>query len=93
MGEVADKEIIRHVRNETGKRNMLMCVLERALDESHGIGVADNMEDVQASLVGMIRAFEDNKKLSANVTALSLIKKSMPNFMQNLIKVSYQHFT
>ena len=69
MGEIAEREIIRHVRNETGKRNHHMFMMETALDESHGNGVADNMEDVQASLVGMIRAFEDNKKLSANVTA------------------------
>lgn len=69
MGEIADKEIIRFIRNDTGKRPHHMWVVERNLDESTGSGIADNMEDVQASLVGMIRAFEDNKKLSANVTA------------------------
>ena len=73
MGEIAGKKIIRHIRNETGKRNHHMFMAERALDESHGNGVADNMEDVQSSLVGMVRAFEDNKKLSANVT--SAVKK------------------
>jgi len=69
MGELADKEIIRFIRNDTGKRPHHMWVVERNLDESTGSGIADNMEDVQASLVGMIRSFEDNKKLSANVTA------------------------
>ena len=70
IGEIVDREIIRHIRNETGKRNCHMFKMEVALDESHGVGVADNMEDVQGSLVGMIRAFEDNKKLSANVTSV-----------------------
>lgn len=67
MGEIADKKIIRHVRNNTGKRPHKMWVVEQNLDESTGTGIADNMESVQESLVGMIRAFEDNKKLSANV--------------------------
>ena len=69
MGEIADKEIIRHIRNNTGKRPHHKWVLEMDLDDSTGRGIADNMEGVQAALVGMIRAFEDNKKLSANVTA------------------------
>ncbi len=77
MGEIADKEIIRFIRNDTGKRPHHMWVVERNLDESTGSGIADNMEDVQASLVGMIRSFEDNKKLSANVT--TAVKKRFFN--------------
>uniref|UniRef100_A0A6M3KIN3 Putative portal protein n=1 Tax=viral metagenome TaxID=1070528 RepID=A0A6M3KIN3_9ZZZZ len=69
MGEIVDRKIIRYIRNESGKRPHKMWVVEQNLDESTGTGIADNMEDVQASLVGMIRAFEDNKKLSANVTS------------------------
>ena len=68
MGEIADKQIIRYLRNDTGKRPHHMCVMEQDLDETTGTGIADNMADVQSALVGMIRAFEDNKKLSANVT-------------------------
>lgn len=68
MGEIAGKEIIRYIRNETGKQPYKMSVLEQNLDETTGTGIADNMESVQESLVGMIRSFEDNKKLSANVT-------------------------
>jgi len=68
MGEIADKEIIRYILNKTGKRPHKMWVVEQNLDESSGNGIADNMEDAQASLVGMIRSFEDNKKLSANIT-------------------------
>ena len=68
MGEIADREIIRHIRNETGKRNHHMFLMEQSLDDSYAFGVADNMEGVQESLIGFVRAFEDNKKLSANVT-------------------------
>lgn len=68
MGEIADKEIIRFIINETGRRPHHMWVVEENLDEATGTGIADNMEDVQSALVGMIRAFEDNKKLSANIT-------------------------
>uniref|UniRef100_A0A6H1ZYE5 Putative portal protein n=1 Tax=viral metagenome TaxID=1070528 RepID=A0A6H1ZYE5_9ZZZZ len=67
MGEICDGEIIRYIRN-SGKRPHKMWVIESNLDESTGTGIADNMEGVQGALVGMIRAFEDNKKLSANVT-------------------------
>lgn len=67
MGEIADQDIIRYVRNESGKRPFKMWVVERNLDESTGTGIADNMASVQSSLIGMLRAFEDNKKLSANV--------------------------
>lgn len=69
MGEIVDCEIIRYIRNETGKRGHHMWVIEQNLDESTGTGIADNMEGVQSSLIGMLRAFEDNKKLSANVTS------------------------
>ena len=68
--EIVDKEIIRYVVNDSGRRAHHMWVVEKNLDESTGQGIADNMEDVQSSLVGMIRAFEDNKKLSANVTTV-----------------------
>lgn len=67
MGEIAGGEIIRYLRNDTGKRPHKMWVVEQNLDETTGTGIADNMESVQESLVGMIRSFEDNKKLSANV--------------------------
>ena len=68
MGEIVDKEIIRYIRNDDGKRPHKMWVIEQNLDESTGTGISDNMEDVQSSLVGFVRSFEDNKKLSANVT-------------------------
>lgn len=69
IGEIADQHIIRYIRNDTGKRPHKLWTVEQNLDETTGTGIADNMESVQGALVGMIRAFEDNKKLSANVTA------------------------
>lgn len=86
MGEIVDKDIIRHVRNETGKRPHHMWVVEKNLDETTGTGISDNMEDVQASLVGMIRSYEDNKKLSANVT--TAVKRrffSKPDQLEDII--------
>uniref|UniRef100_A0A6H1ZJC0 Putative portal protein n=2 Tax=viral metagenome TaxID=1070528 RepID=A0A6H1ZJC0_9ZZZZ len=77
MGEIVDKEIIRFVRNDSGRRPHHFWVVEQNLDETTGIGPADNSEDTQSSLVGMIRVFEDNKKLSANVT--NAVKKRFFN--------------
>ena len=66
--ELADKTVIRYVRRELNDmRPYKRCPWEDALDEDIGMGIADNMEDVQTSLVGMVRGFEDNKKLSGNV--------------------------
>ena len=45
------------------------------LDGISGTGVADNVESVQMVLNGMVRAFEDNKKLAANV--IVAIKKAL----------------
>jgi hypothetical protein len=71
MVEMVGKRIIRFKRNKEGKRPYLKGVMEEELDETTGTGIADNMEDIQFLLNGLIRAFEDNKKLSANViTAL-----------------------
>ena len=86
MGEIANKQIIRLIINETGKRLHKMGLLEENLDETTGTGISDNMEGVQAALIGMVRAFEDNKKLSANVT--TAVKKRFfndPNQLDSVI--------
>jgi len=64
---------VRFLRSPDGYRPYKKCVLESELDSTTGTGVADNLEDVQYSLNGMVRAFEDNKKLSANV--ITAVKK------------------
>lgn len=70
LTEMAGDEVIRLVRVEGDvRRPYKKCVMEEDLDETTGKGTADGGEDVQVLLNGAIRAFVDNKALSANVTA------------------------
>ncbi|MFA5187355.1 MAG: hypothetical protein WC551_12825 [Patescibacteria group bacterium] len=64
---VAAGEIVRYVRTTAEERPFARSVWEDCLDEIGGTGVADNAENMQFVLNGAMRAFEDNKKLSANV--------------------------
>lgn len=67
---VADEDVIRYARIPEGeKRPYYRSVWEINLDHADGTGVADNLEMIQKVINGMVRAFEDNKKLSANVMA------------------------
>lgn len=70
MAIVAGDQVIRYARNEPGHRPFYRSVWEINLDQPTGTGVADNLEGIQLVLNGMIRAYEDNKKLSANVMAI-----------------------
>lgn len=72
---MADDEVIRLVRVKEKTRPHGRVVWEINLDDNFGIGVADNLESVQQTLNGMVRAFEDNKKLSANI--MLAIKESL----------------
>jgi hypothetical protein len=72
---MAENEVIRLFRIRPESRPHGRVVWEIDLDGTSGIGVADNVESVQMVLNGMVRAFEDNKKLSANIIAA--IKKSL----------------
>ena len=67
MALVAGNDVIRFSQTEPDDRPYYRALWEMSLDESNGIGIADNIEQVQQVLNGMVRAFEDNKKLSANV--------------------------
>lgn len=73
MLTMADTEIIEFALNDTGKRPLYRVVWEEKLDHAEATGVCDNIEDVQQVLNGMVRAFEDNIKLIANV--LIAVKK------------------
>lgn len=79
MAVLADDEIVRYVRNDTGKRPMFRSVWEIKLDHADGTGVADNVEDMQRVMNGMSRAYEDNMKLSANVM-LAVNERLLPNW-------------
>ena len=72
--EMAGDEIIRYLRREPKRRPFKRCYWEESLDSASGVGIADNLEDIQGVVNGMVRAFEDNKKLSANV--ITAIKRS-----------------
>jgi len=72
---MAENEVIRVVRVKPESRPHGRVVWEIDLDGTSGIGVADNVESVQRVLNGMVRAFEDNKKLAANV--ILAIKKAL----------------
>lgn len=72
---MAEDEVIRLVKIRQGSRPHGRVVWEINLDDDHGIGVADNVESVQTVLNGMVRAFEDNKKLSANI--IIALKKAL----------------
>ncbi len=64
---VADDEIVRYIRSTPDQRPFFRAVWEDNLDDSVPNGVADNCANAQLLLNGAVRAFEDNKKCSANV--------------------------
>lgn len=72
---MADNEIIRLIRTKPDTRPHGRVVWEINLDGDSGIGVADNVAGADDFFQGTLRAFEDNKKLSANV--LIAIKESL----------------
>ncbi len=72
---MADEEVIRYTRNHPENRPYYRTKWEEILDHDEGYGVADNVAPLQKPLNGMVRAFEDNKKLSANV--LMAVKEEM----------------
>jgi len=72
---LAEDEVVRLMRVRPDSRPHGRVVWEIDPDGTSGVGVADNVESVQMVLNGMVRAFEDNKKLSANIIAA--IKKSL----------------
>ena len=60
---VANDKVVRFARTEESDRPFEMAKWEANIDEVSGVGVADNLRDVQHVLNGALRAFEDNKKL------------------------------
>jgi len=79
MVVMADDEIVRYSRNKPNSRPYYRTVWEIALDETSGTGVPKNLRSVQKVINGAIRAFEDNKKLSANVMA-AVKRQYIPNW-------------
>jgi len=67
MACVAGGQVVRYTRSAASERPFRRAVWEDSLDGQGAIGVADNAENSQLVLNGAVRAYEDNKKLSANV--------------------------
>ena len=67
MGTMLDGHIVRYTPMPPNERPFWRCVWEIKLDHHEANSVADNLECVLKTLTGMVRAYEDNKKLSANV--------------------------
>lgn len=74
--------LVRYSRNEPDSRPFAFARCEDNIEEETPWGIADNCEPLQLVINGAMRAFEDNKKLSANViTALKrrFIKGKVPD--------------
>lgn len=59
--------IVRYCRNTPDNRPFASAKCEDNIEEETPWGIADNCEPLQMVINGAMRAFEDNKKLSANV--------------------------
>ena len=73
---IAGDYVIRFARNEEGHRPFYRAVWEEKLDYTYATGVADNLEGIQLIINGMTRAYEDNKKLAANVMGIGNKEKT-----------------
>ena len=85
MAEILGDNIIRYNRNRSEKRPYKLCVMERELDETTGRGIADSADPLAGVVNGIWRAFEDNKKLSANVVMAKISKYLMPGQDTSLV--------
>ena len=65
---MANNTIVRYVRVDENERPFYRAVWEEPVDGIAGIGIADNLIEIQELINGSVRAFEDNKKLSGNLT-------------------------
>ena len=59
--------LVRYCRNEPDNRPFAYAKCEDNIEEETPWGIADNCEPLQMVINGAFRAFEDNKKLAANV--------------------------
>ena len=66
--------VVRYALTDPKDRPFYRSLWEDSLDEVGGTGIADNGMNAQNMLTGAVRAFEDNKKQTAN--AGGLIKRS-----------------
>jgi hypothetical protein len=67
MGVMADNQVVRYARTSPGERPHYRGVWEIHLDHVDGVSVADNLVDIQKVLNGLVRSFEDNRRLAGDV--------------------------
>jgi hypothetical protein len=74
--QIAGDEVVRYARELGDKpltsedRPYYRGVWEEKLDDLGATGIADNVETTNRVLNGFVRAFEDNKKLTTNLTSV-----------------------
>jgi hypothetical protein len=78
MAVVANDEVVKLKRTEAKDRPYRRCTWRISLDELIGMGIADDVAEAQYILNGLLRAFIDNKRLSANVI-LALKRQYLAN--------------
>jgi len=75
MCVMANDQIVRYVRVEKNERPFYRTVWEEPIDAKSGVGVADNIEEIQSVLNGAVRGFLDNKNLTSN--AMFAVKRRL----------------
>jgi hypothetical protein len=69
MAVLANEQIIRFMRVKPEDNPFDRALFEEDLESPFGRSPADNLRNVQSTLDGAVRLFEDNKKLTANLIA------------------------
>jgi len=82
--EMANEFIIRYARVPEGERPYEYAYFEDLLDHAGKLGIPQKLRPIQRSLNGVVRAIEDNLKLSANV--ILAIKRRLMKTKSDKIK-------
>jgi len=61
------------------RRPLYLCRLEDIPHEARGVGVPENVEDMQEVINGLVRCYLDNKKLAANILMAGKIENLDPD--------------
>jgi hypothetical protein len=68
MAVMANDLVVRYVRIEKNTRPFYRAVWEEPVDGKAGVGISDNIEQIQSVLNGSVRQFLDNKNITGNAT-------------------------
>ncbi len=84
IATVHGKRVTRFIINPDDNRPYYRDIWEIKLDHAESTGIPDNNHQIFIVLTGMVRAFVDNKTLSANVL-LAIKERYLPDFDKELI--------